>query len=94
MLETKPITLEIVKEINKAKNQHFFDKDTMRFFKSKIHSRQLIDDKYFITSEQFDSMHKRLYTIREFDHESGNIKTVGDFQQFRSIGEAKDFLKD
>jgi len=94
MLETKPITIEIVKEINKAKNQHFFDKDTMRFFKSKIHSRQLIDDKYFITSEQFDYDTPRLYTIREFDQESGDIGTVGEFQQFRSVKEAKDFLKD
>jgi len=94
MLKAKPITIEIVKEINKAKDQHFFDKDTMRFFRSKIHSRVLIDDKYFITSEKkcFDD-ETRVFSIREFDRKTGRIKTIQD-SKFDSVKEAKDFLKD
>ena len=87
-------TIEDVKRINKEKDRHFFDRDTMRFFRSKVERDalrfgQLIDDKYFITSEQFDSDSPRLYSVRRFNPKEGSINTIGEFQEFKTKGQAK-----
>jgi hypothetical protein len=76
-------------EISKNKDKHFFDKDTMRFFKSRIETSvlrfgQLINEKYFVTSEQFDENSPRLYTVREFHRETGSVSTEGNFQEFKT----------
>jgi len=79
-----------VRRINKEKGMHFFDRDTMRFFSSRIETKNfLIDGKYFITSEQRDMTQRRRYTVRKFNPETGSITTVGDFQQFGSAAEAR-----
>lgn len=89
-------TIDDVKRINKEKDRHWFERDTMRFFRSKIERDalrfgQLIDDKYFITSEQFDSDSPRLYSVRRFNPKEGSINTVGEFQEFGTKGQAKKF---
>ena len=89
-------TIDDVKRINKEKDRHFFDRDTMRFFRSRIERDalqfgQLIDDKYFVTSEQFDSDSSRLYSVRRFNPKEGSIDTVGDFQEFSTKGQARKF---
>ena len=89
-------TIEDVKRINKEKDRHFFDRDTMRFFKSKIEKDQLrfgqlIDDKYFVTSEQYDESSPRLFTVRRFNPKEGSINTVGEFQEFKRKATARDF---
>jgi hypothetical protein len=81
-----------VKQINQDKGQHFFDTSTMKFLNSHIVSKELINDKYFITSERFDGTRPRLYTIRRFNKETGDIITIGEFQQFHSVQEAKKYL--
>ena len=92
----KKITIDDAKRINKEKGQYFFSPDTMRFFKSKIERDilrfgQLIDNKYFVTSEQFDYDSPRLYSIREFNPDTGDIKTVGEFQEFKNKKTAREF---
>ena len=56
---------------------------------------QLIDDKYFITSEQFVPSHgppdPRKFTVRVFNKETGNVKSIGDFQEFKTKKIARDF---
>lgn len=89
-------TIDDVKRINKEKGYHFFDRDTMRFFRSRIEKDQLrfgqlIDDKYFITSEQFDEDSPRLYTVRKFNSERGSMNTVGEFQEFKNKFDAREF---
>ena len=95
-INTGRTTIEDVKRINKEKDRHFFDRDTMRFFRSKVERDalrfgQLIDDKYFITSEQFDSSSPRLYSVRGFNLKEGSIDTVGEFQEFSSKLKARNF---
>lgn len=77
---------------------HFFDKDTMRFFRSR-----LIDCTYtipggtcvFITSEQNVTYHPtyrkepRRYTVRTFNTLTGSIDTVGEFQEHTTLYKAR-----
>ncbi len=89
-------TIDDAKRINKEKGRHWFSPDTMRFFKSRIEKKaltfgQLIDDKYFITSEQYDSGSPRLYSVRVFNKKTGAVKTVGDFQEFGTKAKARKF---
>ena len=72
-----------VKRHNKEVGHHFFSKDTMGFFNSRIESN-LIGGKYFVTSEKNDDW-PRLYTIREYDKTTGRISTHGDFQQYKTL---------
>lgn len=73
---------------NTNAGQHFFDPATMRFFRSRIASRTVINGRYFITSEQFDASSPRLYTIRRAN-DDGSIDTVGEFQQYETVEAAK-----
>lgn len=77
---------------------HFFDKDTMRFFRSR-----LIDCTYtvpggvcvFITSEQgvtyYPTYHKlpRQYNVRTFNTLTGIFDTVGEFQEHATLYQAR-----
>lgn len=94
------ITIDEAKRINKEKGFHFFDRDTMRFFNSRIEKDalqfgQLIDNKYFVTSEQFVPSHgkpdKRKYTVRKYYPDTGNVKTIGEFQEFATKKQARAF---
>lgn len=83
-------TVSEAKRLNVEKGQHFFDRATMRFFRSRIASGML-KGCYFVTSEQFDDNSPRLFTLR-YATDNGSIETVGEFQQFKSVAEAKEFL--
>jgi hypothetical protein len=85
-------TMKAIKEANKEAGQHFFDRSTMRFFKSKIASRRPLGGRFFITSEQQEWNSPRKYTVREA-LENGSIKTVGSFQGYWSVEEAKQAIK-
>lgn len=98
---------ELVCLYDETSSGHYFDKDTMRFFKSKVTGNfKRMDDKtaYFITTEKGPmGESKRLATLRKaiiVDHvrENGelvskiNIETVGDFNQM-SLLKAKKALE-
>jgi hypothetical protein len=82
-----------IKAANASIGAHFFEPATMRFFNSKIASRTVYGGHYFITSERFEGSHSgsydapRLYTLRACYN--GAIDTVGDFQQYKTLEEAK-----
>lgn len=79
----KYYSMNDIKRINKEKGFYFFSPDTMRFFKSRVGDSvfQGIGGIFFVTSEQFDYDSERKYTVREFNPETGNIKTIGDFNE-------------
>ena len=84
------IMQSIVKR-NAAAGHHFFERDTMSFFNSRVEgfvggSRKL--GAYFVTSEQFEEGYPRLYTVR-VQSSDGRISTVGDFQQYSTLEAAK-----
>lgn len=69
---------------------HWFSPSTMRFFGSKIYP-DIVGGRYFISSEKnFDST-QRLYTIRVVT-DDGTIDTVGKFQGFASLRQARKAL--
>lgn len=88
--------IDQVRIANQQAGYHFFDASSMRFFRSRIGSKQVYAGRYFITSEQFEDMnhnrHPRRYTIREI-RENGSIDTVGEFQQYATLREAKEAAK-
>lgn len=88
-------TLESIKRANVAAGNHFFDADTLRFFRSRI-APGVIAGRLFITSEQFEDStgerHERRYTVRvATDH--GTIEDVSEFQQFATLAAARRYAE-
>lgn len=83
-------------EIMRMAKGHFFDKSSMRFFNSRLaqygYRKITCTDKetiyhnlvFFVTSEKYDYKSPRLYTIRRLNISTGEIITVGEFQQYKS----------
>ncbi len=88
--EKKVSTIAELKELNKTNGGCWFDRSSMRFFNSRIESG-IIKGKYFISSEQMDDEHKRLYTVRTFDSK-GDISDVGGFQEYDTKENAKNAI--
>lgn len=72
---------------NKAIGHHFFDRETLRFFGSRI-SRELVAGRYFVTSESDFYGTSRSYTIRVVNPR-GEVDTVGTFGQYETLSQAK-----
>lgn len=92
------VKIDEVIQINREKGHYFFSRESMKYFNSKIEtSGNLIDDRFFITSEQFVplgySPDPRRFTVREFFRDTGSIETVGDFKMFGNKQNAKEFAK-
>jgi hypothetical protein len=72
---------------------HWFDASTMRWFKTRLPRNTdacIGNVSYFVTSEQsFYSDSPRLYTVRSFDHDTGEIDTVGEFNTYRTAAHAR-----
>tara|TARA_R110000824_G_scaffold388405_3_gene583975 strand:+ start:960 stop:1226 length:267 start_codon:yes stop_codon:yes gene_type:complete len=80
-----------IKRNNKQAGLHFFDKDTMNYFDSKIETG-LYKDNTFITSERHnDSNEPRRFTIRKALECGKSIKTIGNFGEFETLKDAKFF---
>jgi hypothetical protein len=80
-----------IKDANKRIGHHWFQPEAMRFFRSRIESG-VYGGRYFISSEQFDDNSPRLYTVHEASPE-GKIDTIGEFQQYAHLEDARDAVK-
>lgn len=78
-------TLRDVVTANDDAGRHWFEDDTMQFFKSRLES-DLIDGRYFITSEH-GPYGPRAFTIRMAD-EDAHIQTIGDFMGYETLTDA------
>ena len=74
-----------IKKRNQEVGHHFFDPATMRFFDSKVYDKVFGD--YFVTSEQAPAGLRR-YSVRKVNWVTGEVVTVGQFQEFESLREA------
>jgi len=83
-------TIQDFIRLHKQKGGHWFDDDTIRFFKSSYGS--LYGDKYFISSEK-PPHDKRKWTIRKVNWETGNVENVGEFGAFPTKSQAERKLK-
>jgi hypothetical protein len=78
--------IEDIKDDYRRGNGHFFDKDAMRFFKSRL-CWQVYQGKksvYFVTSERYESRWSndskpRKYTVRQYNPADKSIETIGEF---------------
>ena len=90
-----------IKRRAKKGSPHFFDKDTMRFFSSRLSELMWKDANrniWFITSEADSSPYKhsgsrRGFTIRIID-ENGDIEKAGEFQEYATLNGARKRIKD
>ena len=73
-------------QVERAHQGHWFDAGAKRFFNSRVaQTAQVKDGKaYFVSSEQFDYKSPRLYSVRVCDLVTGDIDTVGEFQQYET----------
>lgn len=80
---------EIIKDLKG--HTHFFDDNTMTFFRSEVCPGVYGEGgDFFITSEQFDEDSPRRFTVREVW--GRHIKSVSDFQEFDSLEDAQKWL--
>lgn len=80
---TIPRTIGELKEANREAGFHFFDRDSMRFFRSRVLPNLYVGcgGIYFVTSEQFSDASKRSFTVRVFDPATASVDTFGDFNE-------------
>jgi hypothetical protein len=95
----KTISIADIKAIyNPGEGRHWFDRSTMRFFRTKLPRVGYQADNgdiYFVTSEQFVGSHSidpRRYTVRKLIGQ-GDIQTIGEFNTIPTIGEATQAAK-
>ncbi len=88
---------EIISTYNPGPGRHWFDADTMRFFRSRLPDGgyKSADGRiYFVTSEKNSSQRysfPRLYSVRCFFN--GDVKTIGEFQAFKTSATAHRYAK-
>ena len=84
---------ETINNIKRFHKGHWFNADTMNFFKSKVYET-VIDDgtRYLFLSSEKGPSNVRSYTIRTMAY-SGNI-TTGDFQKFRTKRQAEKYIEE
>ncbi|AKA61535.1 hypothetical protein CPT_Stahl107 [Bacillus phage Stahl] len=70
----------------------WFSKGAMDFFNSQIET-QPNKVNIFITSERMELDMDKLYTLRWFNHNTNKIETLGDFQEFKTLEDARQFRK-
>lgn len=85
-------TIAQIKDANARLGHYFFEPSSMRFFASRIASNTVYGGRYFITSEQFMPSEGRAaarkFTIREASAD-GSVKTLGEFQGYTTLQEAR-----
>ena len=95
-MKIKTIHIDDIKTIyeNKTNGGHWFDKDTCSFFKSRFAKwgYKILDNIYFISSEQNTIDDERLYTIRKMDKEC-DIESIDGFQKYKTSAQANRELK-
>jgi len=95
MIDQKYNSTDDIKLQAEENGSHFFSESTLRFFNSRIYSTvyQGPGGIYFVTSERIDTDHPRVFTVRQFQP-PGNIKTVGEFQQYKRAEAARKAAKE
>ncbi len=80
------MTISEIKAANKRAGFYFFERATLRFFRSRI-ERAVYEGPggvYFVTSEQFvgsEYTAPRMWTVRKFWPETGDCETAGKFNE-------------
>ena len=90
-------TINEIKKRNEDIGHHFFDQDTMRWFRSKVYDDTYTTpgttDTYFVTSEKDSGRHpawngERRYTVRA-EYGDGQIHGVSEFGEYGTLRQAR-----
>jgi len=84
------MTITQIEEANRRAGFNFFESETMRFFKCRIHQR-VYSHGFFVSSEKGPDDIRR-YTIRRAN-QNGSIETIGGFQHFSESATAHHVAK-
>jgi hypothetical protein len=96
------MTIQEIMRKNEEVGYHFFEKSTMRFFRSRVLETVYEGPGgiYFVTSEQFvpssGPPEPRGYTVRRFNPETGDITKAGEFNklsQYRAQKRAQEYAE-
>jgi hypothetical protein len=98
-MEDLAMTITEIKQSNKEAGYHFFDRSTMRFFDSRV-ERGVYSGPggvFFVTSEQFHGsggyVAPRKFTVRKFDPTNGDVDTFGQFNEIKSLEDAREIAR-
>lgn len=94
-MTTLQTTFKTLAEFKAVYTGHFFDKKTMKFFRSRIESG-LIKGVYFITSESDMRDTERFYNVRSIGQlESGEytVNSIYEFNKIKSKERAKEIIR-
>ena len=87
------MTLDQIKRENRLAGFYFFEPDAMRFFSSRCSEDVFAGPGgiYFASSERDNhrDYNRRLYSVRRFDPDTGTVDTLGAFQGFETLAQAK-----
>jgi len=77
-----PRNISELKDMAYSAGSHFFDRESMKFFRSRVEPSLYIGSGgvFFVTSEQGPSGVRR-WTVRKFDTIKGSINTFGEFNE-------------
>lgn len=85
-------TLRLIRERNAASGGHWFDADTLKFFRSRLPTGvvgRVDNTAWFVTSEAGPfGRGPRAYTVRRADVATGHVDTVGEFRGYSTRGAA------
>lgn len=85
------VSIYSIEDIKRHHRGHWFDKETMRFFKSRVYS-DIYPGKdgkvYFVSSEQ-GPVGNRGYSIRRYDVATDCISTEGTFMVWKTLAAAR-----
>lgn len=90
-MKPTPASFADLKARNQKIDHHWFDRDTMRFFATKLHGKPIPCARgghCFVTSEQCRFTDPRQFSVR-WATPHGAIETVGAFQAHATLADAK-----
>ena len=87
------ITLAEAKAIYRTGKGHFFDRETFKYWGSRIESA-LYKNRCFVTSENNFDGSRRAYTVRRFSPDFLHVETVGEFQEHATKWGAREAAKE
>ena len=80
-------TITELKARNAEAGQHFFDREAMQFFNSKVET-PIYGGRFFVTSERMETTYPKRYTVRVALND-GSIEEVGEFQEWLTLEAAR-----
>lgn len=83
-------SIQIIKRINRENGRFFFSPAAMHFFNFKIHNEvyQGSGGVYFISSIKFAEHTPRVYSVKKFNPDNGECRTVKNYCGYTNIEEA------